>query len=81
MASERKKALLKIGWSLALFLDVVFTVTVVSAGNLGGCAIAIVLGLLITYKGNPIIFAQYDAKRKARYEKRKQEYLKLKKDN
>lgn len=81
MVSERKKVLLKIGWSLALFLDVIFTVTVISAGNLSGCLVAIILGLLITYKGNPVIFAHYDAKRKARYEKLKYESLKLKKDN
>lgn len=78
MTVEQKNKCLKMMWLLVLVLDIIFTITVVSAGNIKGCLVAIVLGLIITYKGNPIIFAQYDAEREVRYEKLKYESKKLK---
>lgn len=73
MLFKSKKLFLKLIWTFALFSEIVFAIVVISAGNIRGCIIAIVLGLYITYKGNPIIFEEYNIKRREHYKKAKEQ--------
>lgn len=65
----------KVVWSLLLFVDVLLFIEALSTNNIGACLLVMVLSEIIYFKGNRYLFGEFDAKRKAKYEKRKKSYL------
>jgi len=65
----------RIIWSLLLFVDVLLFIEALSTNSIGACLIVKVLSELIYFKGNRYLFGEFDAKRKAKYEERKKNYL------
>lgn len=54
----------KIWWSLALFINVILTVLVVFTKNIPGCIAVIAFGLYLSKYGDPVIFKNYNQRRK-----------------
>lgn len=54
----------KILWSLALFINVILTVLVVFTKNIPGCIAVIAFGLYLSKYGDPVIFKNYNQRRK-----------------
>ncbi|WP_047998596.1 hypothetical protein [Lactiplantibacillus herbarum] len=65
----------KVVWSLLLFVDVLLFIEALSTNNIGACLLVMVLSEIIYFKGNRYLFGEFDAKRKAKYEERKKNYL------
>ncbi|GEN48775.1 hypothetical protein [Ligilactobacillus pobuzihii] len=59
----------KIFWSFALFSNVILTILFIYAQSIPGCILVILIGLLISRYGDPIIFENYNKKRDLKYEK------------
>lgn len=71
----------KVWWSLALFINVVLTILAIFTQNIPGCIATIAFGLYIAKYGDPVIFADYNRKRKEKYrlaKEKRDQYLKRK---
>lgn len=65
---SQKNVSAKIWWSLALFINVILTVLVVFTKNIPGCIAVIAFGLYLSKYGDPVIFKNYNQRRKEKYE-------------
>ena len=63
-AQSHKNATPKIWWSLSLFVNVVLTILAIFTQNIPGCIAAIIFGIYLSKYGDPIIFEEYNIKRK-----------------
>ncbi|WP_333590177.1 hypothetical protein [Ligilactobacillus acidipiscis] len=61
---SQKNVSAKIWWSLALFINVILTVLVVFTKNIPGCIAVIAFGLYLSKYGDPVIFKNYNQRRK-----------------
>lgn len=78
---SRSKILAKIGWSLALFVNVFLTILAVLTHSIPGCIAVILFGLYIAKFGDPVIFEKYNRQREEQYQKacKKREQYRAKK--
>lgn len=68
-ATSDKKIIARIGWYLALFVNILLTVQAILTHNTPGCIAVILFGIYIAKFGDPIIFEKYNSKREKQYQK------------
>lgn len=66
----------KLFWSILLFIDVVLFIEALSTNSISACFVVMIISETIYFKGNHILFGDFDAKRHAKHEKYKRDYLK-----
>lgn len=64
-----RKNKLKFAWSATLFVEFFLTLIFIVSNNIVGCFVTIILGIYIAKKGDPIIFEEYNNKKKEKYER------------
>jgi len=76
MKKDREFQLKKLFWSFLLFVDVLLFIEALATGTIWVLFVVMVVSEVIHFKGNKYMFGEFDAKRKAKREARKREYLK-----
>ncbi|VTU60559.1 hypothetical protein AMBR_LLDLPDMO_02287 [Lactiplantibacillus plantarum] len=66
----------KLFWSILLFLDVVLFIEALSTNSISACIVVMIISEMIYFKGNHILFGEFDTKRHAKREQYKKNCLK-----
>lgn len=73
------KDIQKFLWFLLLFSDICLFIFAIYTSNFPSIFVVIIVATIIHFKGNEVMFGEFDRKRKAKYEERKKEIFKIRK--